>query len=973
MSVIIPASIKNKKVSVPCGSYVVANNNDYYLRFSFDDEWNEYPLKTARFVINNEYSDVDFSGDTVNVPAITDSALFEIAVGVYAGGLSTTTPAKLLVYASVLGLPTSGQYQPDDPGTLLPNIEELDGADTFIATDVSEGVRGKATMQQIVDLAEEQFGVQPSDTYPVMDSTAYIGTSAKYARADHVHPRDQVLQNQINSLNNRAVTWDAKQNALTFDAAPTPGSNNPVTSNGIYAAIGGKIGYEDDAWVVPLTIEGNAVYCDVPAADIMSALNTQTKVEFRYHYEITLGNSYRNGDAIYVPVDAKQSGIIGDDPQWTLTLVRNQDSGTAVEKIVLVWTRVHDEYVFTSGTLTTIQNSATAVLYTEQSLTNAQQNQARTNIGAASQADFSAYRPTFPVTYGVTTYAAIASAYAAGKLPVCDMSGNMYQLVALYSTRAIFRHNNMVGDGSTVATVTCTYNNVWSGSEADYYTADQVDALAANAVKYTAQSLTDNQKAQARTNIGAASAADLAGKAVKPNIIEWTRTNNVWSTTATAAEIDTAIGLARLGTKPLIMRLMYSDIPIDLTTFADGNNTVLAPNIAYYNFSAIRDEISDVGDEDNMARPCEHVLSFGIKTIRTQPDVELEIVDVSVWTEWLPFFYEIPSASSATPQALGTAAAGSSADYSRADHVHDFNADFKTALLQLAAKVAYIDGNGQTYYDALEAALTHRTLSSITAVFTQGTNVIYDTDSLETLRQYLTVTAHYSDSTTATVTGYTLSGTLTEGTSTITVSYGGKTTTFNVTVSGPQVLSGYTEVGTPAISNGILSVTEGNFIKTPQPFDPEDSTWKVTCKYKITGSLGSYADVFGSVSDTNASKSGLLLELNNTDKRHGATFLSSNGTSWDIANTSNNFYLSAAAASNWVWFTIEYDGSAYVSSYSLDGESYTQLRSVSSSSKVKGGFAVAYGLKRNGVFNGDIDLNECKIYIDGVLWWKAIA
>jgi Bacterial Ig-like domain (group 3). len=47
----------------------------------------------------------------------------------------------------------------------------------------------------------------------------------------------------------------------------------------------------------------------------------------------------------------------------------------------------------------------------------------------------------------------------------------------------------------------------------------------------------------------------------------------------------------------------------------------------------------------------------------------------------------------------------------------------------------------------------------------------------------LTVTATYSASTTATVTDYTLSGTLTEGTSTITVSYGGKTTTFSVTVT----------------------------------------------------------------------------------------------------------------------------------------------------------------------------------------------
>ena len=32
--------------------------------------------------------------------------------------------------------------------------------------------------------------------------------------------------------------------------------------------------------------------------------------------------------------------------------------------------------------------------------------------------------------------------------------------------------------------------------------------------------------------------------------------------------------------------------------------------------------------------------------------------------------YTIPQPSSATPQALGTAAAGSSGDFSRADHVH---------------------------------------------------------------------------------------------------------------------------------------------------------------------------------------------------------------------------------------------------------------------------------------------------------------
>ena len=106
----------------------------------------------------------------------------------------------------------------------------------------------------------------------------------------------------------------------------------------------------------------------------------------------------------------------------------------------------------------------------------------------------------------------------------------------------------------------------------------------------------------------------------------------------------------------------------------------------------------------------------------------------------------------------------------------------KAALLQIASKVAYIDEHGQNYYDALYDALyPPADLVSISAVYTQS-GTVYDTDTLDSLKDDLVVTAHYSDQTTETVTIYTLSGTLTEGTSTITVSYGGKTTTFNVTV-----------------------------------------------------------------------------------------------------------------------------------------------------------------------------------------------
>ena len=112
-------------------------------------------------------------------------------------------------------------------------------------------------------------------------------------------------------------------------------------------------------------------------------------------------------------------------------------------------------------------------------------------------------------------------------------------------------------------------------------------------------------------------------------------------------------------------------------------------------------------------------------------------------------------------------------------------ADVKEALLALFEKVAYIDDDCQDLYDALELALyPPASLTNISAVFTQGQTVVYETDSLNVLKPYLVVTAHYSDSTTETITSYTLTGNLTAGTSIITVTYGGKTTTFTVTVTG---------------------------------------------------------------------------------------------------------------------------------------------------------------------------------------------
>ena len=121
----------------------------------------------------------------------------------------------------------------------------------------------------------------------------------------------------------------------------------------------------------------------------------------------------------------------------------------------------------------------------------------------------------------------------------------------------------------------------------------------------------------------------------------------------------------------------------------------------------------------------------------------------------------------------------------------------KTALLNCFEHVAWVDDDGQTYYDALYDAL-YPTPTSITAVFTQGGHTIYDTQPLDDLRQYLVVNAVFEDGTEHTVADYTLSGTLTPGTSVITVTYDRCTTTFNVDVTENfgYITAEYTQSGT---------------------------------------------------------------------------------------------------------------------------------------------------------------------------------
>jgi hypothetical protein len=98
------------------------------------------------------------------------------------------------------------------------------------------------------------------------------------------------------------------------------------------------------------------------------------------------------------------------------------------------------------------------------------------------------------------------------------------------------------------------------------------------------------------------------------------------------------------------------------------------------------------------------------------------------------------------------------------------------------------------------------TLTGISASFSQGGAVVIGTDSLDTLKQYLTVTATYSDSTTRVLAAneYTLSGTLAYPSATVTAQYQGESDTFTVAVAYDAQVEYLQSTGEQWIDTGIV-------------------------------------------------------------------------------------------------------------------------------------------------------------------------
>lgn len=219
------------------------------------------------------------------------------------------------------------------------------------------------------------------------------------------------------------------------------------------------------------------------------------------------------------------------------------------------------------------------------------------------------------------------------------------------------------------------------------------------------------------------------------------------------------------------------------------------------------------------------------------------------------------------------------------------SATIMDTLLDCFKNVAWSNDDGVSYYNNLRDALSYKgELVSLTVTFNQNGLKIYAGESLGRLRSYLTVVGTYQGGSTEYIDNYSLSGTLTVGTSTITVSYRNITTTFNVTVSSgtliydwdfTQSLTDTVNGTTAVISDGMTRTLHGiSFTNSTQMItfgtcDPRGKTFE----YDITE-----FDFKGSTSNHIRQ-----LMLTNSTKTLGTSpFMWRSGTGWSIYGLSSS-------------------------------------------------------------------------------------
>lgn len=278
-------------------------------------------------------------------------------------------------------------------------------------------------------------------------------------------------------------------------------------------------------------------------------------------------------------------------------------------------------------------------------------------------------------------------------------------------------------------------------------------------LKHVDQNLTEEQQVQARTNIGAASAEEVSK--LSEEIADLKQNGTGTGSGATTAQANSL--WAFLQKTAFSKQLTDEEITAFKTTWG------------------ITDEGTDGGEEPDT--PTTYTITRNLTDCTSSSGVT-SISEGSVHTETIT----ANSGYTLTGATVSVIMDGS-----------DITSSYSNGVINISSVTGNIVITVSATQETTEPDNPEVTLTSISATYTGG-DVTVGT-SVNDLTG-ITVTATYSDGSTTNVTDYTLSGEIIEGSNTITVSYGGKITTF--TVTGVTESSGdTTEIINPYVAEGL--------------------------------------------------------------------------------------------------------------------------------------------------------------------------
>ena len=152
----VELTVRERTAEAAEGAFFICGNAGDTVQFDSDAEWDAYAAKTARFRYtrngSEQYQDVLFEGAACPVPVLND--ITEVAVGVYAGDIRTTTPAYIPCLSCITdGAPQHAAPLPDVYDQLL---EYLAGLQNGAATGDAYTVLSGGIAETITGIAETE-------------------------------------------------------------------------------------------------------------------------------------------------------------------------------------------------------------------------------------------------------------------------------------------------------------------------------------------------------------------------------------------------------------------------------------------------------------------------------------------------------------------------------------------------------------------------------------------------------------------------------------------------------------------------------------------------------------------------------------------------------------------------------------------------------------------------------------------------